>query len=138
MTKKRQMELLLKCVSILNTTKLWNNPGPSYYWNLVKYAHKRGWLYVGFDNDEIDTVLITYRVKEVTDSSLETLPEKDEGDTLYVLIAVSKSEDKFKLSKLKRYILSINPDVKKVALHHRGDQNKLRIYEVNCGKTIEA
>lgn len=138
MTKDKQIKLLLKCVSILSQSGLWDNPKASYYWQLVKYAHKRGWLYVGFDGEEIDLVVIAYRVKEVMDALIDNLPDKDEGDILYILVAVSKSKDRFKMHKLKKYFLLNNPDVKKVALHHRGDREKLRIYEVKRVETQQA
>lgn len=131
MTKEKQLRLLLKCVSMLSSSGLWNNPGAAYYWKLVKYAHTRGILYVGFDGEDIDLCVIAYRVNEVTDDSVHNIPEKEEGETLYVLVAVSKSKDKLKMNKLKKFFLINNPDVKKIALHHRGDKNKLRIYEVN-------
>lgn len=138
MTKKRQMEILLKCVGMLARAKVWGNPGATYLWNLVKMAHRNGWLYVGFDGESIDVCMIVYRVNEVTPESLATLPDKEEGDTLYVLVAVSEAKDKTKLAKMKRYILEQNPEVRKVALHHRWDENRLRIYGVNHGKTIKA
>lgn len=137
MNKTKQIQLLLKCVSILASSKLWGNPSSSYYWQLVKYAHTRGWLYVGFDGEEIDLVIIAYRVKRLEDINNDNLPDKEEGDILYVLVAVSQSKDKLKMNKLKKYFLMNNPDVKRIALHHRGDKEKLRVYEVTYFKTIE-
>jgi len=130
MSKTKQIQLLLKCVSILSGSGLWENPGASYYWKLVKFAHTHGYLYVGFDGEEIDLVVIAYRVKETTDKAIEVLPEKEDGEILYVLISVSNSKDKLKMNKLRKYFILNNPDVKKIALHHRGDREKLRIYNI--------
>lgn len=131
MNKAEQLRGLLRCSSLLNGAKIWESPGSSYFWTLVKYAHKRGWLYVGMNGEEIDACVIAYKVSGVTEADLHTLPEEDSGDTLYVLVAVSRSKDIMKLNKIKKLVLEENPDVRRIALHHRGNKNDLRIYEVN-------
>lgn len=130
MTKIKKIRGLLKCVSLLSSANVWGNPGREYFWGLIKYCHKKGWLYVGMDGEDVDSCVITYRVKD-EHSITDDLPETDEGNCLYVLAAVSKSRDKNKLTKLKSFILSNYPDVNRVILHHRGNENDLRIFEVN-------
>lgn len=135
MTKTRQIGLLLEVLKLIAHARPWKDATTSYCWQVIKYAHARGYLYVGFNGASIDMAVIAYRIKEGAD--LGTIPESEDGDTLFVLLAVSKSGDRHKLNKLKHYYLLNNPDVKKIMFYSHLDKSDLRTYEVSCGRSVE-
>lgn len=105
-----------------------------YWWDTVQYAHKKGYLYLGFNGDDVDLVGIGFRTKSVDKYTGDSLPEKESGDILYVPVLASKSKDKLKLIKMLRYYMSINK-VNKIAYRWRGNERDLRIRNLNNVRT---
>lgn len=134
MNKPEQVKNLLKCVGLFASTDIFGKPGASFWWKMIKFAHTHGYLYTSFDKDEIDTAMIMYRVKDRELIDKNTLPEKEEGDILYVLACASRSRDKLKLNKIKNYVVNHFNEINKIAFNHRNNDDDFRIYEVRNGK----
>lgn len=138
MTKAEQMKSLLNCVTLFSATDIFGKPGASFWWKMVKYAHSHGFLYTSFDKDTLDTAMIMYRVKDMEATKSNDLPEKEDGNILYVLACASRSRDRMKLNKIRNYFTKTNPDIEKIVMNHRNSETDLRVFEVNRGKTQQA
>lgn len=133
-TKPEQIKNLLRCVSLFASTDIFGKPGASFWWKMIKFSHTHGYLYTSFDRDEIDTAMIMYRVKDKELIDKNTLPEKEEGDILYVLACASKSKNKFTLNRIKNYVKDNLKEINKIAFNHRNNDDDFRIYEVRHGQ----
>ena len=103
-----------------------------FWWETVKFSHKKGYLYLGFDNltHDVDFVAIGFRVKKVFTDTGKVIPNNEEGDILYVPILASKSKDRYKTLKMLSFYKSMN-DVRSIAYRWRGDKDDLRIRRFN-------
>lgn len=130
MTKLDQLKLLITCARMLSDSYICPDSPRNFdhWWRIVKYSHLHGFLYTGFCNGGIDLVVVGYRVPEVTQDTGNKLPLKEEGDTLYVPLMVSKSKDLLKPLRMLRYYLSQNPDVKEIAYSYRGTDKLKRFH----------
>ena len=129
MSKRRQLQLLRQCAALFAAKRTCNERSLTKWMKLSFYAHMNGMLYVGFNGPYIDMAVIAYRVSELPESLGDTLPEKEEGDILYVCAAASKTKDSRKLFRLMRWYLRENPDVIKLAYHVRNSDN-IRVHQI--------
>lgn len=125
---------LIKCAILLHKNRVFPKRIEfSYYKKLVLLAHNRGYLYVGFDKDDIDLCCIAYKVPEVNFRCGNFLPERESGHNLYVLALASNSNDRMKVTRLMRHYLMNNEDVNVIAYNYRGSDEHMKKFNVRDG-----
>lgn len=80
------------------------------------YMHLKGWLFFHKEEGQLVSVVGAYRVKEYDKKLIDKMPDKEEGDILFVVFAASKADDKQVLVKMLRKYKEKNPDIKKVLM----------------------
>lgn len=137
MTKNQQIRYLLNATKLIIDSGVCPESDRDFrsWWEVVKFAHTHGYLYLGFQESVVDLAVICYRIKEFNDKTGLELPETEEGDIAYVPVAASKSNDKLKLYNLLKFYKTTNP-VRQIAYHYRGDINDLRVHELRSNHGI--
>lgn len=139
MTKRNQMRLLRQCAFLFALKRTCNEPSVVSWLRIVFAAHRLGYLYCGFKDDlNIDVACIAYRVRELTEESRRNLPEKEDGETLYVSAIASVSKEPLKLWRLLKWYLKNNLEIKYVAYDYRNTDN-LKIHSIRSrnGKIVK-
>lgn len=136
MNKAKQLKLLMDCARLFADGKVCNEPDFMKWWGIVKHCHSRGYLYTGFDDHGgIDLACIAYLVKEANTDTGDNIPEKEDGDILYVLACASISDSNLKLTRLLKWYLR---DHKIISIaYHKRNTNELVIHNLrgnHCGK----
>lgn len=130
MSKTNQMALLRQCAVLLAKNVVCNEPSVIEWLRIVFAAHRLGYLYCGFKQDgSIDIACIAYRIKDASIQTRGDLPDREEGDILYVTAVASESDDTLKLYRLMRWYLNNNLDIKTVAYDYR-NQDVLHVHKV--------
>ena len=127
-------EKLDKIKLLIQATKLFCDSGVCpktqrtfhYWWDFVKFCHKKGYLYLGMSNNKVDLAAVGFRANKVTKNTGKIIPKEESGDILYVPVLSSVSSDKMKIFKMLKYYMSKN-NVSKIAYRWRGKQDDLRV-----------
>lgn len=132
-SKGRQLRLLRQSAMMFARNKVANEPSVFRWMKIVFFAHNHGYLYCGFDkNGDVNVACIAYRVVHVERSDRDTIPELEEGNTIYVHSAVSRSNDRMGLFRLMKWYLREHPYVTQVAYYRlRDKEHRLIIRELN-------
>lgn len=131
-SKDKQIRLLLQCMFLFTKKKPCGIGTFSKWRKLVLFAHNNGYLYCRFDkNNNVSTACIAYRVVHVDRGPVDVMPEKEEGDTLYVSAVASSADDKLGLFRLMKWYLSENPFVNQIAYFMRNSNEDLRIHQLH-------
>lgn len=128
MTKTKQIKLLVECAYLLAKHKVCNEPSFKEWWNIVKFCHKKGYLYVGFKGASVALVAIGFRIPKPPKGRVD-LPEIESGKILYISAVASESESPWQLYWLYKWYLRNNTDITKVIFNKRNTDN-LRIHKV--------
>lgn len=120
-------DLILKSLDIIIEEKVWADKKPSEILRILMYLHSKGWLFFSKINGEIKAILSAYRINEVTDDSLKTLPVDENGHILYVpfVLSLNKNENLFHIIREATNIyLKDNPDIEEIVLEDKNNQIK--------------
>ena len=120
-------DLILKSLDIIIEEKVWEDKKPSEILRILMYLHSKGWLFFSKINGEIKAILSAYRINEVTDDSLKTLPVDENGHILYVpfVLSLNKNENLFHIIREATNIyLKDNPDIEEIVLEDKNNQIK--------------
>ena len=120
-------DLILKSLDIIIEEKVWEDKKPSEILRILMYLHNKGWLFFSKINGEIKAILSAYRINEVTDDSLKTLPVDENGHILYVpfVLSLNKNENLFHIIREATNIyLKDNPDIEEIVLEDKNNQIK--------------
>lgn len=127
-TKVRQLKFLMRCAYLFAKHSVCNCQKIEVWWKVVRYCHKKGFLYAGFDADELDLCVIAYRIPEINEDTIsDEIPSEEKGNILYVHAAVSESEDDWKLFRLFNWYCNKHKDIKQICYHEDNDDNRLNI-----------
>lgn len=129
MNKTEQIRKLIEITKLLVRSGVCPQASRNFadWWKFVKFAHQKGYLYVGFDADgDIDIVVVGYKVENLDESVGKNLPVNESGNILYVPILTSRSKDRLKMKKMLNAYLDNNPSVHQIAYRWRGKFNDLR------------
>ncbi len=130
MSKAKQLRLLRQCALLFAAQKTCNEPSILEWLKLVYFAHNKGYLYCGFDEDgNIDMAVIAYRIKHIKESEKNELPLSDSGRILYVSAAASISDSNLKLLRLMRWYLKNNLEINLIAYDYRNSED-LRLHNI--------
>lgn len=95
-----QVQKFIKIYNFLIKNGLMPEADKFQVMDMVAHLYERGWLYYGYENDKIVAVVGLYRVKDADHAKTDKLPDKEEGDVLYVEFSVSVAEDKHLMRKM--------------------------------------
>lgn len=119
-----QSKLLLMCLQLILKSGVCPQTTPQDWVKLLMFLHVKGWLYVFFEQDKLAFIGAAYCVTDGWD--YDQMPEKEEGDNLYIPFIVSFSDDKqLPLKMIKKY-LAKNPNVKRVVFFERNDDTRFK------------
>lgn len=90
---------------------------------IVSHMHDKGWLYYTKQNGQIVTILGAYRIKEFDKDKIDLMPEKEEGNILFVNFAASTADHKNTLRNMTKKYLRNNPNVEEI-IYYSGNQDK--------------
>jgi hypothetical protein len=130
-----QGQVLAQAFLMLKDKNIYPNAQPSDWLKVLLYMHKKGWLYIGFEKEKLAMVAGMYRIKKFDKDTIKKLPEKEEGNVLYVPFFASSAEDKLLPRKLLQRYLSKHKDIKRIAFY-ADDKEKVfkRLKERKNGK----
>lgn len=90
---------------------------------IVAHMHDRGWLYYTKQDSQIVTILGAYRIKTFDEKKIDLMPDKEEGNILFVSFAASTANHKNTLREMTAKYLKNNPDLKEI-IYYSGNQDK--------------
>ena len=123
-----QSQLLVKAFMLVVKSGIFPKTHLREWPAVLLFLHKKGYLFVGFEENEPTVVVCAYRVKEIPKEFPKNYPEKEEGNILYVPWMVSFAKDKLLPKRLMDRYLKMNPDIEKIALHNHGKDDKLKTF----------
>jgi len=95
---------------------------------VLLYLHKKGFLFVGFEESIPVLVACAYRVKEIPKDYPENYPENEEGNILYIPWMVSFAKDKLLPKRLMDRYMERNHDIEAISLHDHKKDDKPMTY----------
>lgn len=104
--------------------------------DMLAHLFERGWIYYGYENDELVMCIGAFRVKSMEGIDAFTLPEKEEGDILFVEFAVSIAEDKHLMRRMLQKYTEEN-DVKKMIFYKHNPDGDDKYTEMPIQKPKE-
>lgn len=126
-----QYEIILKAFDVMVANKIWHDVTASQLLKILMYLHGKQWIYIPTINGEACAVIAAYRIKEISDECMTKVPVKEEGNILYIPMAISLKgeEDMYKIVResLRLYIKE-NPDIEKLVLEDKNE--KLKVYNL--------
>ncbi len=124
-------EIILQAFDIMVAKKIWHDVSASQLLKILMFLDSKGWLHILKD----EAVVAAYRIKEISDDCMTKIPEKEEGNILYVPMAISlkKEENMYKIVRESLNIyLEENPDISQLVLEDKNE--KLKIYNLKGDK----
>lgn len=109
-----QYNFILSIIDLIIKSKVRPETTPTQWIEIVSFMHERGWLYYGYENGRVVTVLGAYRIKEFVESKEQDLPDVEEGNIVYVPFAVSISKDRLLIRKITTEYLEKHPEVEEI------------------------
>ena len=138
MDKSRQIRLLRQAAMLFAFSRTSNESKFSHWKRIVLFAHNHGYLYCGFDGNDIDIAAIAYRVPYVKPDHGDTMPDTESGNILYGCALASKSKDRLKLFRLIRWYFRENTDVTQFIYHYRNSNDfKIHFLRSRHGQNIK-
>lgn len=128
-------ELLKKVYDLVLASEACPHLLPAQWMSRLLYMHRRGWLYCSVKGSELMAVAGAFRIRQWDEKYRDKLPEKEEGDLLYVPFVASEGKIPVAVLRLLRYCLRENPGIKKV-IYDRKSQDPAR--EKFCVRDLEA
>lgn len=120
-SRKGRFDLLKQCAVLFAKKKSCNEPSVLAWLRIVLGAHRLGYLYCGYDDvGNVDMACIGFKVKDASNIDLDSIPEVEGGNTLFVIALASESDDKTKVLKLMKWYMNENKDVTEIAFNYRG------------------
>lgn len=92
--------------------------------------HRRHWLYCSFLGQELIAVAGAYRIPEWNEQFRYELPEKAEGDTLYIPFFVSKEAVSIAPLRLLKFCLRENPQVREIVYSRKKWSTGSEVFKV--------
>jgi len=123
-----QSDLLLAVFKLVAKSGLFPETPLRKWPAVILFLHKKGYLFVGFEEEQPVLIACAYRVKEVPKEYPENYPNKEEGNILYIPWMVSFAKDKLLPKRLMDRYMIRNPDIEKIALHNHGKDDKLKTF----------
>lgn len=123
MNKEDIIKRLRKIAILFARKRTCNNGSIARWLKIVHYAHNHGFLYVGFEGDDVDLACIAYRTEADDPKHGDVLPLTEEGDSLYVCAVASRTKDTHKLRRLLTWYLRENPQVTSLTYHKRNSED---------------
>ena len=111
-----------------------NERSVSKWLKIVYFAHKHGYLYCGFDEDDnIDLTAIAYKIRHIKEQESNEIPLKDGGNILYVSAVASMSRQNMKLFRLMKWYLKNNLEINLIAYDHNNSID-LKVFDIRRNK----
>lgn len=124
-----QSQLLLEVFKLVAKSPLFPEDSMRNWVKKILFIHKKGYLYIAFENEKLAVATCAYRVKEAPKEYPERFPEKEEGDVFYVNFMISGAKDKMLPRRLLSRYLKRHPDIKEIAFHDLANDAKLKSYK---------
>ena len=102
---------------MLKDSNIYKDTKPSDWFRVLMFMHKNGWLYFAQEDGEIVLVVGMYRIKKFNLNDIKKLPEKEEGDILYIPFFASHAKDKMLPRKLLKQYLDNHKNIKEIAFY---------------------
>jgi hypothetical protein len=130
-----QAELLFKIYVLIAQSGVCPETKPYEWVKTLLYLHSKGWLWSVVDKDNnVEMAAAMYRVPSLDKKYTDVLPEKEEGNILYIPFFVSVSKDTKKAQKVFKKYLKRSVDIETIAFFERGDDTKLKMFNRKKGR----
>ena len=96
----------------------------------VSHMHDRGWLYYTKEDGKIVTIVGAYRIKKFDEKKVDVMPDKEEGDILFINFAASTSEHKTSLKKMLSKYVDENKNIKEIIFYPRNQDKEFKRIKV--------
>jgi len=100
----------------------------------ISEMHVRGMLYYGNEDGQVKVVVGAWKIKEFNEKVIDMIPEKEEGNILYVSFMASMAQDKTLPRKLLNNYLQNHQEVDEVVFYERNSDTKFKRLKVNRKK----
>ena len=104
----RKMSEVLSIWKFVIESKVCHQTSQNEWLKIITYLYLKDWLWVISDKGIVQAVIGAYRINEFDESKADNLPEKDEGEILFIPFACSVGDDIFVWRKLLREYLKTN------------------------------
>lgn len=133
-----EINLILKLWTFVSSSQVCPETTLDEWLKILCYMHEKGWVYNWKKDGKLVCVVGAYRIKEFTESTKDVLPDKEEGDILYIPFAVSEANDPFILKKmLEAYLKKQSVPVKEIILYERNSDEKIRRFKLKGDGDVE-
>ena len=96
---------------------------PFEWLGVLLYLEKKGWLKVFTDDGgRVIAATAAYRVKEFKQKAKDKIPEREEGNILFVPFFVSVADDRMEVPRIIKKYLSENPEIKEVVFEDKNNR----------------
>ena len=130
MTTYESLKNHLQNIFLVNVLMFLKNSGSApdttmdEWMKTISHMHDRGWLYYTKSEGQIVTVVGAYRIKEFNEDKIDIMPDKEEGNILFINFAASTSKHKVTLKKMLSKYLKENPDITEMYFYARNQDEK--------------
>lgn len=114
-----EKELLKKICDLIIRSGICPEVMPLQWMRRLLYMHKKRWLYCSVKGSELIAVVGAFRIREWDEKYLDRLPEKEEGEILYVPFIAAEGNIPIAPLRLLRYCLRENPGVREVIYYKK-------------------
>lgn len=122
-----QYNFIIQVVDLIIKSKVREETKPDEWLRIVSFMHERGWLYYGYEENKLVTVLGAYRVKKFDEDAEEQMPNKEDGNIVYVPFAASISKDKMIIRRITSEYIDKHPDVEEIIFKDHAKDKFMRI-----------
>lgn len=122
-----QYNFILSIIDLIIKSKVRSETTPAQWIEIVSFMHENNWLYYGYENGRVVTVLGAYRIKEFDESKEQDLPAVEEGNIVYVPFAASISKDRMIIRKITTEYLEKHPEVEEIIFRDDTKDKYIRI-----------
>ncbi|HTL48365.1 MAG TPA: hypothetical protein VL688_09950 [Verrucomicrobiae bacterium] len=112
-------ELLSKIYELVLSSEACPHLLPAQWMSTLLYMHRRRWLYCSVKGSQLNAVLGAYRIKAWDEKGKDKMPEKEEGDILYIPFVASEGKIPIAVRRLVKYCLRENPGIKKIVYYRK-------------------
>lgn len=132
-SKINNNKALLQAFDIMVEEKIWHDVKASELLRILTFLNSKAWLHMPEIDNEVVAVIAAYRIKEISDECMTKIPEIEDGNILYVPMAISlkKEENIYKVVRESLNIyLGENPDITQLVLEDKNE--KLKVYNIGA------
>ena len=124
--KINESQLILMAFQLVIDSGCCPETTPAEWLKLLWYMHKKGWLYVVFEEDKLSLVVGAYRIPEFDETKADILPTEESGNILYVPFLVSFENDKLLLKKVLDSYLKHFPNITEIVFYERNNNERFK------------